>query len=209
MPDPKPYATRKGRRQLPAFVFINFRHFLLKSAKLRIESKFPSRRYRQSRDSLPQTAYYSRSKLWFLNFKLRQFSETVRTTLSGTPPGTRAWISTVTRTSLFGRLARCWMTSFAIVPMSRLMRAASTLTLPKNCVGGAAAGVDPTPGTVVPGVGAPLALSPLDPSGPAPVGCCDGFGRSISSCASAFELFTKRPTASEPKARTCPPRRPR
>ena len=82
--------------------------------------------------------FHSFSKLWLLNFKVRQFSETMRTTLSGTPPGTRAWISTVTEISLFGRLARCWMISLAIVPTSRLIRAASTFTLPKKCVGGAA-----------------------------------------------------------------------
>jgi hypothetical protein len=52
------------------------------------------------------TGYYRSSNPWTLNFSVRLFSVTIRTTSSGTPSGTFTEISSVTSTSAPGKAAR-------------------------------------------------------------------------------------------------------
>ena len=74
---------------------------------------------------------YSVSKpLFGANFRVRLFSVTVRTTLSGAPAGTEASISNVTRTDDPTKPARCVMTSSAMRPASRPTRVGSRSTVP-------------------------------------------------------------------------------
>lgn len=54
---------------------------------------------------------YSSSNPPALNFRVRAFSVTVLTTLSGAPLGSSAWMSRVISTFAPGRVRRCWMTS--------------------------------------------------------------------------------------------------
>src|SRR6266404_3626370 len=75
---------------------------------------------------------YDSSNPWELNLRVRQFSVTVRTTLSGAPSGISASISTVTLTLAPTKLAMCWTTASAIVPASRAIRVGSSATDPWN-----------------------------------------------------------------------------
>jgi hypothetical protein len=101
------------------------------------------------------------------------------------------------------------MISFAIVPTSRLIRAESTFTLPKNCVGAGVVGGTDVSGTGIAGVVPTPGRIPAASSVPGPAGFGEGIGRSASNWASADALLTSKPTASELKPRTCPPRKPR
>jgi len=57
---------------------------------------------------------YSLSNPELSNFNVRQFSVTVRTTLSGAPEGISASISSVTVTLAPRRPLKCWTTALAI-----------------------------------------------------------------------------------------------
>ena len=77
------------------------------------------------------------------NFRVRQFSVTVRTTLSGAPEGISASISMVMFTLASSKPARCATTELAIVSTSRDSRAASILADPwkrRMTTGGGATG---------------------------------------------------------------------
>ena len=67
---------------------------------------------------------------WLVNFRVRLFSVTVRTTLSGAPAGISASISSVTRTEEPMSPTRCVMTSSVILLASRPARAGSSVTVP-------------------------------------------------------------------------------
>ena len=73
---------------------------------------------------------YSLSNPWLVNLSVRLFSVTVRTTLSGTPAGISASISSVTRTEDPMSPTRCVMTSSVILLASRPARAGSSVTVP-------------------------------------------------------------------------------
>ena len=73
---------------------------------------------------------YSLSNPWLVNLSVRLFSVTVRTTWSGTPAGTSASISSVTRTDDPMSPTRCVMTSSVILLASRPARAGSSVTVP-------------------------------------------------------------------------------
>ena len=92
---------------------------------------------------------HSSSNPWLVNLSVRAFSVTVRTTLSGTPEGTSASISSVTVTFAPTRPARWAMTSSAMRPASAPGRTGFRVTVPwkrAGCfVGG---GVGPSMGGV-------------------------------------------------------------
>ena len=67
--------------------------------------------------------HYALSNPWLVNLRVRLFSVTIRTTLSGTPSGISASISSVTRTEDPRSPTRCVRTSSAILLASRPCRA--------------------------------------------------------------------------------------
>jgi hypothetical protein len=77
-------------------------------------------------------AAYSFSNPCCVNFRVRLFSVTVRTTLSGAPDGISASTSSVTVTVEPTRPTKCAMTSSAIRLESRPTRVASSVTVPWN-----------------------------------------------------------------------------
>ena len=83
---------------------------------------------------------YSFSKPWLVNFRVRLFSVTVRTTWSEAPEGISASTSSVTVTFAPTRPVRWAMTSSATRPASRPTRAASSVTVPWNRLGGGGRG---------------------------------------------------------------------
>jgi hypothetical protein len=80
-----------------------------------------------STDNPAHQLCYSVSKPLLVNFSVRLFSVTVRTTLSGAPSGISASISRVTRTDEPTRPTRRVTTSSAIQPASRPTRAESNV----------------------------------------------------------------------------------
>ena len=103
---------------------------------------------------------YSLSNPWLVNFSVRLFSVTVRTTWSGAPAGISASISSVTVTFAPTRPARCAMTSSAMRLASRPTRVgverdrAVEALRAAVCGAGAAVGSRLRPG---PGGGRPFA----------------------------------------------------
>src|SRR5262249_47191262 len=73
---------------------------------------------------------HSLSNPWLVNLSVRLFSVTVRATLSGTPAGISASISSVTRTEDPMSPTRSVMTSSVILLASRPARAGSSVTVP-------------------------------------------------------------------------------
>ncbi len=73
---------------------------------------------------------YSFSNRWLVNFRVRLFSVTVRTTRSAAPDGISASISTVTVIFTPTRPTRCAIISSAIRLASRPRRVASRVTAP-------------------------------------------------------------------------------
>jgi len=79
---------------------------------------------------LPIITTYSCSNPYPSNFSVRQFSVTSCTTFAGTPPGTSAWISSVTRTFAPYSAVRCLTTSSMIFPASPAIMRGLILTEP-------------------------------------------------------------------------------
>jgi len=73
---------------------------------------------------------YSLSNPWLVNFKVRLFSVTARTTFSGAPSGISASISNVTRTDEPTSPTKCEIISSAILLASRPARSGVKETVP-------------------------------------------------------------------------------